>query len=344
MRTPTIAMVCSLLIGCAPLGKSRNPPGSDGPDAGTTDKTCNVDDMVSKTMDLTYSGTANNLPTGCWKLNGKLTISGAATSLEKLGDLRGVSDLVIDGAMLTKIDTAMPLKVTRSIDIKNTTALTDLSNIELPDDVTCLTYLASVSVVANSALTDLGGVGKVHCVSGPTIIQNNVNLTAIALDQAQRLEGGLTIQDNTKVTSLSLAALQSVTGDINITHNVALTTMAPMPALQYLHGGLIVTNNSALVSLPSALGTTSPVVEGALTVTQNPKLTDLGQLSHLRGADGLITVSNNASLTLCVAQDVGCCVPHNDTPQAQITNNKTNTCGSRSWCYDAQGGCYNYAH
>lgn len=356
MRTPTLyrspvtaphrspsatVMLCSLLIGCAPLGKTRTPPGEDGPDAGTTDKTCDESAIVTKTMDLTFSGTANNLPTGCWKLNGKLTISSSVDSLAKLGDLRGVTDLVIDGAALKTIDSALPLEVTRSIDIKNTTALTDLSNIKVPNDVTCLTYLASVSVVANSALTNLGGVGQIRCVSGPTIIQNNVNLTAITLDQAQRLEGGLTVQDNTRATSLSLAALTSVTGDLVITHNVALATIAPMPSLQYLHGSVTITNNDVLLSLPSAMGSNRPVVEGTLTVSGNPKLTTLGQLSHLGGADGLITVSNNSSLDYCEARAAGCCIPHNGN--AVITNNKNTSCGTHSWCYADQGNaCYGY--
>jgi hypothetical protein len=344
--TTTAVLGTVFVIGCAPIGQPYHGGGDDpGVDGGTQESVCN--DLVTKTMDLTLSGSSSsytNLPTGCWKLDGKLTVSGSVASLADLGDLRGVADLVIDSAPLARIDTKSPLQVTRSIDIRNTTKLTDLANLAIPDDVTCLSYLASVSIVANSALTSLGGLGQLRCVSGSVTIQNNVNLTSIALDHARRLEGGLTIQDNTALTQLSLAALESVSQDLVIRHNVALTSVAAMPALQYLHGSVIIDNNTALTTLPSAMGTTPPVVEGALAITANPKLTNLGQFAHLSGVNTTISVSNNGQLDFCAAREVGCCVPHNGN--ALIQNNKNSSCnGPHSWCYDAQGGaCYGYTN
>lgn len=348
MRTSTTtatAMLCSLVaIGCAPIGQPHHGDDEPGPDAGTASSTCN--DIVTKTMDLTVSGSTssyNNLPTSCWKLNGKLTVSGSVDSLAKLGDLRGVQDLVIDGAPLARIDTKMPLEVTRSIDIHNTTALTGLANLAVPNDATCLSYLASVSITGNSALTSLGGLSQLRCVSGPVAIQNNVKLTAIDLAQAKRFEGGLLVQDNTAATQLSLTALESVTGDLTIRHNAALTSIGMMPSLKYLHGSLVVDDNDALTALPSSMGSAPPVIEGSLTITGNARLTDVGQFSHFSGVDVTITVSNNSQLDFCPAREVGCCVPHNGT--ALIQNNKNTTCGTHSWCYEAQGNaCYAYSN
>ena len=65
-------------------------------------------------MNLTLTGTDSiaNLPSSCWQLNGTLTINGTASSLAKLGDLRQVKDLVINGGSLTSIDMSEGLTVT----------------------------------------------------------------------------------------------------------------------------------------------------------------------------------------------------------------------------------------
>jgi hypothetical protein len=350
MRTPTAILTTLFAIGCAPIGGPHRGPGGDGPDAGTAEA---CTDPVTKTMDVTLSAAdtaPSGLPTsGCWKLQGKLTVSGAANSLAKLGDLREVTDLVIDGAPIERIDSMNPVNVTHSILIQNTTALAGLSNITVPSDATCLSYVQSVSVVNNAALTSLGGIANLHCVSGAVTIQNNAKLTSAMLDSVIRLEGGLLIQDNTVLTEISLQKLQSITSDLVIRHNTALTTIDAMPAIQYLHGSVVIDNNAALTTLPTAMTDPMPYVEGNLTITSNPKLTNIGQFSHFRGANLAINVSNNTALDYCTqARAVGCCVPHNGT--AEIHNNKnTGNCSVNSWCHDdptvwnAMGGnCYSW--
>src|SRR5512134_3138633 len=92
MRTTIKALLCSVLAtACAPIGEPGN--GYDGPDAGvdagSASATC--DSIETRSLDMTVSGTAafNNVPSKCWRLAGKLTVSGSAlTSVAQLGDLR----------------------------------------------------------------------------------------------------------------------------------------------------------------------------------------------------------------------------------------------------------------
>ena len=317
MRTTTTAYLSLLVgstIGCAQLG---HPGGRthEGPDAGTEQATC--DQVETKTMDLAFAGSDMSyagLPTSCWKLQGKLTISGSVSSLAKLGDLREVQDLEINGGALTTIDTTSALKVTRTINIHDTTKLADLGKLDIAQDQTCLSYLASVSVVANSALTDLKNLQNVTCVAG-----------------------AFTIQDNTKLTTVSMSKVQSITHGtaldaIVIRHNAALTSIN-MNGLQYLHGSMTIDNNAALTTIGS-MTTTFPAIEGALTITGNTALTDLGTLDHSPGVLSGITITGNTALPYCQARHVGCCVSHSGT--AQIGQGNTN-CGS--WCTD-QHNCY----
>jgi hypothetical protein len=346
MRTTriTTAALLASLVACAPIGHSRTGDDS-GPDAGVADQTC--DSPTMKTLNLTLSGSDSsfsNLPTGCWHMNGTLTINGPVTSLAKLGKLHGVSDLVINGSNLTSIDTEMPLEVTRKLDIQNS-KLTSLANIKLPDDASCLTYLGSVNIVANSALTDLGGVAKLMCVSGPVTIQNNVALTAIHLDNARRLEGGLKVADNTRLAALSLGAVTSITGDLVVQHNASLISFTTLSALQFMHGSVTIDDNDALTALPTAMQTPAPVVEVSLSITGNAKLTDLGSFKRLQGVNGAVNITNNSSLDFCEARQVGCCVGHNGTAQVS-SGNKTTSCnnGSHSWCWADNGGSCPYSY
>ena len=84
MRTSLGALLCaSLATACAPIGEHAG--SLDGPDAGIDGAvSAACDQLETKTMDITISGSAGftNLPAGCWKLNGKLTLTcPAVTSL-----------------------------------------------------------------------------------------------------------------------------------------------------------------------------------------------------------------------------------------------------------------------
>jgi len=328
--TGTTALFAALAVtGCAPIGQS-NGGHDEGPDAGTTAKTC--DKPVVKTMNLTLTGSDSigNLPSSCWQLDGTLTINGTAASLAKLGDLRQVKDLVITGGSLTAIDMSEGLTVTRKLDIENS-KLTSLANITLPDDSSCLTYLDSVTVTANPSLTDLGGVAAMTCVSGAVKISNNVNLASIRLDKAQRLEGGVEISYNNKLTQLTFANVTSITGDLVVSNNAALTSFTSLANLKYMHGSVTIDSNPVLTTLPTQMqAAPAPTIESSLTITNNPKLTELGAFTKLSGINLLVNISNNTALDVCEAKAVGCCVYHPGT--ATLKGNNGTSCGVRPYC------------
>jgi len=328
--TGTTALLAALAVtGCAQLGQP-NGGNNDGPDAGTTAKTC--DQPIVKTMNLTLSAndSVSNLPTACWQLNGSLTINGTASSLAKLGDLRQVEDLVINGGALTSIDMSEGLTVTRKLDIENS-KLTSLANITLPDDASCLTYLDSVTVTANPSLTDLGGVAAMMCVSGAVKISNNVNLASIRLDKALRLEGGVEISYNNKLTQLTLQNVTSITGDLVVSNNATLTSFTSLANLKFMHGSVTIDSNALLTTLPTEMQMSpAPTIESSLTITNNAKLTELGAFTKLSGVDLLINISGNSALDVCEAKAVGCCVYHPGT--ATLHANSGTSCGVRPYC------------
>ena len=343
MRTTALTtMFLASLAGCAQIG----PHGDDSalPDADTSAAAC--DTPVVKTMNITVSDatTLKSIPTACWTLKGSLTVMGTATSLAKLGDLRQVDDLVINGGALTTIDTPSPLAVTHSVDIEGNANLTSLANLTLPNDATCLTYIDSITVKANPKLTDLGGVAQMMCVSSAAVISNNVNLTSIKLDAAQRLEGGLEVSYNDKLTSLSIGNVQSITHDLIIQNNKALTSFTTLSKLHFMHGSILIDSNPLLVTLPTEMLDPGPVVELNLTITNNATLTELGAFTTLAGVNGSINITNNAQLDYCEARQVGCCVGHNGIASIS-TGNKNHSCsGAKPACAAANNNTCPYQY
>ena len=342
MRTTalTASLLASLSLsmaagaGCAQIGGGMG--NATGPDAGTEAAAC--DTPTVKTMDVTVSdsNTMKSIPTGCWQLKGTLTVMGSATTLAKLGDLRTVDNLVINGGNLTTIDTTAALAVTHSIDIEGNANLTSLANVTLPNDPTCLTYIDRITVKANPKLTDLGGVANMMCVSAAAVISNNVNLTTIKLDQAQRLEGGLEISYNDRLTGITLGNVQSITHDMIISNNKALNSFTTLSKLHFMHGSVMIDSNPLLATLPTEMVTPGPVVEVNLTITNNAALTELGAFTKLSGVNGIINITNNAQLDYCQAQEIGCCVGHNGTASIS-SGNKSHTCTQHPSCWAANG-------
>jgi hypothetical protein len=337
----TTALTSSLLAlmaagaGCAQIGGGMG--NGTGPDAGVEADAC--DSPTVKTMDVTLSdaSTMKSIPTGCWTLKGTLTVSGSATSLAKLGDLRTVDDLIINNGALTTIDTMMPLAVTHSLDVEGNANLTSLANVTLPNDASCLSYIDSITVKANPKLTDLGGVANMMCVSAAVIISNNVNLTTVKLDQAQRLEGGLEVSYNDRMTTLTLGNVQSITHDMIIQNNKALTAFTTLAKLHFMHGSIFIDSNPLLTNLPTEMvSSPSPTVEVNLTITNNATLTQLGAFTKLFGVNGIINITNNAQLDYCQAQEIGCCVGHNGIA-AISAGNKSHTCTQHPSCWAANG-------
>lgn len=333
MRTTIMAVLSSFVAACAPLGNPGGGGYDDGPDGGVDGGAVGgpCDDLVTKTMALNITGSAGftGLPTTCWRLNGKLTLSGpAVTSVAKLGDLRGVTDLEIADTDLTSFDSKTQIDVSGDLYIHDNDKLTDIANV-VPKPV-----IDSIRVEYNAALTGLGGVASAQTVSAQTSITNNAKLAVANLGSAQRLEGGLAVRDNLALTSLDIKSLQSA-GSISIANNGALRTITASSSLTNIHGTLTVDNNDALVSLGS-LGTSVQIDVGVL-ITNNGALTDVGGIDHADQILGGVQITGNTALSPSRAHDVGCCVP---TGAFQTSNNKPNTqCDGNHWCLNTQD-CY----
>ncbi len=331
MRTTTMALLCSLAA-CAPLSDRDNDwsnadGGVDGSSAGGA-----CDDLeVVHQASLTISGTSgfNGLPTGCWKLDGKLTLTGpAVTSVAKLGDLRGVTDLEINDTDLAKLDTRTQFDVTGDIYIHHNDQLTEIANVYPKGAV------ETIRIEYNGALAGLGNVSRATVVVGATSIISNAKLAAADLSSAQRLEGGLVIQDNGALTSINLSALQSV-GNLTIARNALLTTVGTMSSMTNVHGTFTIDSNASLTTL-GTLGN-AILVDLGISITNNAKLSDVGALAHANRVFGTVNISNNLQLDVTKAHDIGCCV---QTGAFTASNNKTNQCSGTHYCLNTQQNCY----
>lgn len=330
MRT-SLLLAMTLGACVAPIGEREHEDfGADGGVGSGSATQTGCDDLKVVTMNLTVSGTSsfNNLPTTCWKLSGKLVITGpVVTSLAKLGDLREVTDLEINDSELAKLDMKSTLEVSGDIYVHNNDKLTDLSGIAPKSTI------KSIRVEFNPLLTSLGGLKSATIVSGATSITNNIKLATVDLSGAQRLEGGLTISDNGALTGITLTSLQS-TGAITIARNPLLTTLNVSSALSQVHSTFTLDDNDALTTL-GQFGTGITFSSG-VSVTGNAKLSSLGALSHAQTVLGIISINNNSALDLTYAHEVGCCVTSGGfTAQ----NNMYQDCQGGHWCQN-QHNCY----
>ncbi|HEX5063566.1 MAG TPA: hypothetical protein VFV99_29515 [Kofleriaceae bacterium] len=334
MRTTIKALLCSVLAAaCAPIGERGD--GLDNADAGVDGAGNGVcDQYQTKTMDLTINGSAgfNNLPQSCWKLNGKLTLTGpAVTSLAKLGDLREVRDLVIDDTDLTKIDTKSIVEVTGDITVRYNDKLTDIANLAAKQTA------KSILVEYNGELTNLGGLAKAEVVTGGTIIRNNAKLTTVDLGRATRLEGGLLVADNNLVTKLDAHSLQSV-GDFTFRNNAALADLGSLSALRFVHGTFTLDNNDNLVSLANSITSGMGTIDINVIISNNAKLSELGGLARTQYIGGSVQATSNSALTFCEVREIDCCV---NSGQVLASGNQTTTCNQTgySWCNQELGYC-----
>lgn len=331
MRTTMMALLCSLAA-CAPVGGGGSNYSGDGPDAGTDAGTVNgpCNDIEELDADLSIAGASGfaNLPGTCWKLNGKLTISGpAVTSLAKLGDLRSVTDLELNNTDLTTFDSKANVEVTGELWIRYNEKLTDLGKV-IPKGT-----VQAITIEHNPELTSIGGAAKATIVAGVTTIVNNTKLTTINLGAAQRLEGGLVVRDNPVATSLDIHTLQSA-GSVAIANNAALTTINVTTLLANIHGALTIDNNDSLITLGS-FGN-ALIVDTNVLVTGNAKLADIGQLGRAKHVFGIVQISSNAALDPTRANDIACCVP---TSGYTSLGNKAANCTGTHWCLDTQNDC-----
>jgi hypothetical protein len=297
MRTTSKAMLCALLPACVSGGHhsySWDGGGGDGAAACASTQTV--------TQDLTLSDNdVLDAPTGCWTLNGKLTIQGSSvTSLAKLGQLTGVLDLEIAGSGLTKIDTPRAVAVSRDISIHDNTVLADVSNLTAGSGV-----LGAVHVHANPALVDLGMLlSTVRAVSGEAMFMNDDKLAKLDLHTITRFDMGIEIGYDAQLAAVDLSGLQ-YTPLLWVHDDLVLTTLNSLGSMQLL-GDLRITNCPVL----TAIGFPAmSAISGSVEITGDAALTDLGQLSHVGQITGSVTISNDPALDYCAAHEVDCCVP-----------------------------------
>ncbi len=342
MRTTTLGFLFSIATAaaCAPVGA---PGPNTRPDGGSGSATAKCDTTNIQSVDGDWTMNANDdvgqgIPDGCYTLNGSLTITGAdVDSMSQLGDLRGVTDLTIQGTMLAKIDTPAMIHVTGSVTINQNTALTDLSNI----DIKTADVLTGITVTFNDSLTSLGRLNRPSDVTGAVEIGQNNALTTIDLSQITRAEGGLSIHDNAEVTTLKLTALNAVgklngSTDFVVRNNGQLTSLGSLASLQFIHGNLIIDNNDQLATLDDSMVMQGLNIDLNMQITNNALLASLGQLAHSTRIGQQLQVENNGTLLYCNAREIGCCVSHTSDI---ISGNKTandNGC-PHSWCYASNG-------
>jgi hypothetical protein len=330
MRTTMLVIVLSSAAACMPLGAEREhefgspDAGVDGNSASTT--CTNVEVKYGDVSIATAAGMAN-LPTSCWRLQGKLTIAGSAiTNLDKLGDLRSVTDLEINGTGLQKFGSKGPVEVAGHVSIRDNASLTDVSNIKLASEI------QSLRIENNGVLTALGNLGKFTKAYDQVTIYGNAKLASVDLSTAQVLNAGVFIQQNALLTTITLTALQSV-GNVNISRNPALTSIGTMNALTYLHGSLTIDDNDAL----QTLGTLADglFVDLGVIITNNGALRDVGSLEYADRILGPVNISNNPQLSTTQAHDVGCCV----MTGGFAASGNSGSCNSNHYCLDFQN-CY----
>jgi hypothetical protein len=326
MRNTIQALLCSLLASaCAPIGEQG---GGDfeATDAGAADSatSASCDQMETKTMDLSVSGTAafNGLPGSCWKLDGKLTLSGAAvTSIAKLGDLREVKDLVVEDTALTALDVKHAFAVSGNVTIRNNTKLTDLSKVEAKPTI------GSLTVEFNPELTSVGGLAKASVIAGLTKIASNNKLASVSLGTTTRLEGGLIISSNPQLATVDLHAVDSV-GAIEIRSNAALTSLQ-LTALSQIHGNITIDSNAKLETLAGIKSGINLPAPYGISITNNAALKNISSLARAQYIWGNVIVTGNTQLPFTAIHEVDCCA---DTGQLSASNNAGTQCSGGHWC------------
>ena len=325
MRIPMLAVLCSAFTGCfAPIGPEHD--NGDRPDAGSTSDGGAVNGCETKTGDVLIDAMSDfdTLPKGCWNAGARLTIKGSAvTSLERLGDLKKVQSIELDGTPLQAFNSKAPIDVTGDIVIANNAQLTSLDNLKPLDTV------ASVRVEGNQLLANLGGLAGAKKISSATI-RNNPQLTTLEL-RADTISGDFIVEGNAKLVAPTLDNVTTI-GNYMVRDNVLLTSIGALPKLTTISGNLVIDNNDRLATLSPTIGGTALRISGFIDVRNNQVLTSLGNLSHAQQVTGTVQFSYNPALHYHVVYEYACCVQSGatyiDNSGPSCANNNTPYCGN----------------
>ena len=352
MRRPTLLAVLSStltipLIACvAPVGgdgSGRHPVDSDNKSA-CANKPASAVEQVMRDVTIRTAADWDDLPTGCWDLQGKLTLEGdTVTSISKLEKLVAVDELEIADTKLTAFDA--PIYVYESVSITGNLQLANLDNLAIDQKVG-----VNIEIDDNAALTGLGGLADLKKLSGDLTITRNPKLPTVALRNLTEITGSTRIANNGALGSLELGKLETlyrfevldnpaltsigsfpareISGDVTLRNNAKLTTLGTLSSLENITGSLTIDNNAALTTI-GMFTTSMRFVTTMMTISNNPLLTNLGQLSHLQVIGG-VTVTSNKALPFCAAQEINHCVPNHGAVSITNNNNATMTC--TCWC------------
>lgn len=348
MRRPTLlALLSSSLVACvAPVGGGggdRTPIDSDNKSVCATKPASSVK-AVTDDITIRTATDWDDLPTGCWDLDGKLTLEGdAVTSIAKLDHLVAVTSLEISGTKLASLDA--PIYVYESVSITGNAQLATLDNLVIDKKEGF-----DIEVDDNAVLTGLGGLADLKTLTGDLTITRNAKLPTIAIRNLAEIGGSTRIANNGALASIDLGKLETlhrfevldnaaltsiasfpareITGDVTIRGNAKLTTVGTMSSLERITGALTIDNNAALTTI-GMFTTSMRYVSTVLTISNNAALTNLGQLGHLQVIGGA-TVTGNKALPFCAVQEINHCVPQHGTVTNTGNNNTSMTC--TCWC------------
>lgn len=348
MRRPTLlALLSSSLIACVAPVSTDTPtrtPGSDDNKSACAKKPASAVEQLTSDVIIRTAADWDDLPTGCWDLDGKLTLEGdTVTSLSKLSKLVAVTELELTDTKLTALDA--PIYVYESVSITGNAQLTNLDNLTIDKH-----EAFDVEIDDNAVLTDLGEIADLEVLHGNLLVTRNAKLAAVDLRDLTQVEGTarfssnaalqtidlgkldtlyrLEVLDNGALTSIGSTPVRSIAKDVTIRNNAKLTSIGTMSSLESIGGSFTVDNNDALTTI-GMFTSTMRYVTTAMTISNNNALTDLGQLSHLQ-LIGSVSVSGNTNLPFCRAQEINHCVPQHGTVTITGTNNSTMTCSC--WC------------
>ncbi|MCF2489237.1 T9SS type A sorting domain-containing protein [Dyadobacter sp. CY347] len=198
------------------------------------------------------------------------------TDLQGLENITALENLLVisDNAGLTNLDELAALTQVGSLIIANNLAL---SNIQALSKLTTLTAL---QVILNSALTDLQGLQNVTTVAEQIIILQNPGLTSL-----RGLDGLISVDGE----------LMELPGFI-IFANPNLTNIRNLSAFTRTNSGLLIAENSSLLSLEGLNNLVSIGPYSTLWISGNPLLTSLAGIGKFENLNAVI-IENNAALT-----------------------------------------------
>ena len=289
MRATTVALL-AVFTACVP-----DAPREARPDGGVTaDPKCASMETVTKDLVVSSGTMTDTVPTGCWTLDGKLTIRGTGvTSLSMLGDVRGANEILLDNTKLATFDTKSTLEISGPIRITNNAKLAGIDKLHAGTTATL------VLIDGNPLLTSLDGAfDDIAQVASTVTIRNNAALASVEMPKLElvgdsQIGQSLLITNNAALATIDLPAF-TYPNRLEISNNAKLSSIGDLPAVQIV-SDLVIRNNPQLATLPAFPSLQK--IGGNITISGNQTLSALGDLPVLALVVGTIAVDSNPALT-----------------------------------------------